>query len=92
MPTATEHIHDEVRELIRRRGVDPITDAGDVAESAALQVHRIHHFGQQALDTGCLDPAAASQTRTLVAIGASQGSHVSIGRRRFRLERISSIV
>ena len=26
MATATEHIHDEVRELIRRRGVDPITD------------------------------------------------------------------
>ncbi len=25
-PTATEHIHDEVRELIRRRGIDPITD------------------------------------------------------------------
>jgi len=24
--TATEHIHDEVRELIRRRGVDPISD------------------------------------------------------------------
>src|SRR5687768_6320373 len=24
--TATEHIHDEVRELIRRRGIDPITD------------------------------------------------------------------
>jgi pilus assembly protein CpaF len=26
MATATEHIHDEVRELIRRRGVDPISD------------------------------------------------------------------
>jgi len=25
-PTATEHIHDEVRELIRRRGIDPVTD------------------------------------------------------------------
>jgi pilus assembly protein CpaF len=24
--TATEHIHDEVRELIRRRGIDPVTD------------------------------------------------------------------
>ena len=29
-------------------------------------------FGRQALDTGCLDTAAASQTRTLIAIGASQ--------------------
>jgi DNA-binding CsgD family transcriptional regulator len=28
-------------------------------------------FGQQALGTGCLDAAAASQTRTLIAIGAS---------------------
>jgi hypothetical protein len=26
MATATEHIHDEVRELIRRRGIDPVTD------------------------------------------------------------------
>ena len=25
-PTATEHIHDEVRELIRRRGIDPVVD------------------------------------------------------------------
>jgi len=25
-PTATEHIQDEVRELIRRRGIDPVTD------------------------------------------------------------------
>ena len=25
-PTATEHIKDEVRELIRRRGIDPVTD------------------------------------------------------------------
>ena len=24
--TAAEHIHDEVRELIRRRGIDPVTD------------------------------------------------------------------
>lgn len=29
-------------------------------------------FGRWALETGCLGPAAASQTRTLVAIGASQ--------------------
>ena len=29
-------------------------------------------LGRWALDTGCLDPAAASQTRTRVAIGASQ--------------------
>jgi pilus assembly protein CpaF len=26
VPTATEHIHDEVRELVRRRGIDPLTD------------------------------------------------------------------
>ena len=29
-------------------------------------------FGRWALGTGCLDAAAASQTRTLIAIGASQ--------------------
>ena len=26
MPTATQHIHDEVRELVRRRGIDPLSD------------------------------------------------------------------
>ena len=33
---------------------------------------RVMTFGKWALDTGCLDAAAASQTRTLIAIGASQ--------------------
>jgi DNA-binding CsgD family transcriptional regulator len=33
---------------------------------------RVMTFGRWALDTGCLDPAAASQTRTLIAIGACQ--------------------
>jgi DNA-binding CsgD family transcriptional regulator/tetratricopeptide (TPR) repeat protein len=35
---------------------------------------KVMAFGRQALGTGCLDPAAASQTRTLIAIGASQVS------------------
>jgi DNA-binding CsgD family transcriptional regulator len=33
---------------------------------------KVQAFSRWALDTGCLDAAAASQTRTLVAIGASQ--------------------
>ena len=33
---------------------------------------RVQTFGHWALGTGCLDAAAVSQTRTLVAIGASQ--------------------
>jgi len=33
---------------------------------------KVMTFGRWALGTGCLDAAAASQTRTLVAIGASQ--------------------
>ena len=33
---------------------------------------KVRTFGRWALDTGCLDAAAASQTRTLIAIGASQ--------------------
>jgi DNA-binding CsgD family transcriptional regulator len=33
---------------------------------------KVMTFARQSLDTGCLDAAAASQTRTLVAIGASQ--------------------
>ena len=32
---------------------------------------KVMTFGRWALDTGCLDPAAASQTRTLIAVGAS---------------------
>jgi DNA-binding CsgD family transcriptional regulator len=41
---------------------------------------KVMAFAQQALDTGCLDPAAASQTRTLVAIGAAQvsGPHAAL--------------
>ena len=33
---------------------------------------KVMTFGRRALVTGCLDAAAASQTRTLIAIGASQ--------------------
>ena len=33
---------------------------------------KVKAFGRWALGTGCLDAAAASQTRTLIAIGASQ--------------------
>ena len=33
---------------------------------------KVMTFGRWALGTGCLDPAAASQTRTLIAIGACQ--------------------
>lgn len=33
---------------------------------------KVQAFGRRALATGCLDAAAASQTRTLIAIGASQ--------------------
>jgi DNA-binding CsgD family transcriptional regulator len=35
---------------------------------------KVQAFGRQALATGCLDAAAASQTRTLVAIGAAQSA------------------
>ena len=36
-------------------------------------------FGRQALEGGLLDTAAASQTRTLIAIGASQVSGARAG-------------
>jgi DNA-binding CsgD family transcriptional regulator len=41
---------------------------------------KVMAFAQQALGTGYLDPAAASQTRTLVAIGAAQvsGPHAAL--------------
>jgi tetratricopeptide (TPR) repeat protein len=35
---------------------------------------KVQAFGRSALATGCLDAAAASQTRTLIAIGASQSA------------------
>ena len=35
---------------------------------------KVQAFGRWALATGCLDAAAASQTRTLIAIGASQSA------------------
>jgi DNA-binding CsgD family transcriptional regulator len=35
---------------------------------------KVQAFGRRALATGCLDAAAASQTRTLIAIGASQSA------------------
>ena len=35
---------------------------------------KVKTFARWALGTGCLDPAAASQTRTLIAIGASQAT------------------
>jgi DNA-binding CsgD family transcriptional regulator len=41
---------------------------------------RVMTFGKWALGTGCLDPASANHTRTLVAIGASQvaGPHEAL--------------
>ncbi len=44
MATATEHIHDEVRELIRRRGVDPI---GDQRSARALIDEVIGHYEER---------------------------------------------
>ena len=48
--------------------------AGRLAHAYALlgEGEKVQAFGRWALGTGCLDAAAASQTRTLVAIGASQ--------------------
>ena len=52
--------------LIANRLASTYTLLGDGEKVMAL--------GRQALDTGTLDPAAASRTRTLVAIGAAQVS------------------
>ena len=50
--TATEHIHDEVRELIRRRGVDPITDQ---RSTRALIDEVIAHY-EERVPTSSLPP------------------------------------
>ncbi|SDO18069.1 pilus assembly protein CpaF [Nakamurella panacisegetis] len=52
MATATEHIHDEVRELIRRRGVDPITDQ---RSTRALIDEVISHY-EERVPTSSLPP------------------------------------
>jgi pilus assembly protein CpaF len=54
MATATEHIHDEVRELIRRRGVDPITDQ---RSARALIDEVISHY-EERVPTSSLPPLA----------------------------------
>ena len=64
----------------RRRGTDP--DSQPLAALIANRLagtytllgdgEKVQTFGRWALGTGCLDAAAASQTRTLIAIGASQ--------------------
>ena len=65
----------------RRRGNDPDQPAAGRADRQPAGGHlhaaratgrRCMAFGRWALGTGCLDAAAASQTRTLIAIGASQ--------------------
>ena len=48
---------------------------------------KVMTWGRWALDTGCLDAAASSQTRTLVAIGASQLSGPRPALARARLPR-----
>ena len=54
LATATEHIHDEVRELIRRRGVDPITDQ---RSARALIDEVITHY-EERVPTSSLPPLA----------------------------------
>jgi len=52
MATATEHIHDEVRELVRRRGVDPISDQ---RSTRALIDEVINHY-EDRVPTSSLPP------------------------------------
>lgn len=52
MATATEHIHDEVRELIRRRGVDPITDQ----RSTRLLIDEVISHYEERVPTSSLPP------------------------------------
>src|ERR1700710_2765382 len=52
MATATEHIHDEVRELIRRRGLDPITDQ----RSTRLLIDEVISHYEERVPTSTLPP------------------------------------
>jgi DNA-binding CsgD family transcriptional regulator len=64
---------DEVREDPDRRPLAAMLGNRLAGTYTVLgEGEKIMSFGRQALATGCLDAAAASQTRTLIAIGASQ--------------------
>ena len=52
MPTATEYIHDEVRELVRRRGLDPLSDQ---PSTRALIEEVISHY-EERVPTSALPP------------------------------------
>lgn len=52
MPTATQHIHDEVRELVRRRGIDPLSDPRG---TRALIDEVIGHY-EERVPTSALPP------------------------------------
>ena len=50
--TATDHIHDEVRELIRRRGIDPVTDR----RSTRLLIDEVVTHYEERVPTSSLPP------------------------------------
>jgi pilus assembly protein CpaF len=52
VPTATEYIHDEVRELVRRRGIDPLSDQRG---TRALIEEVIAHY-EERVPTSALPP------------------------------------
>ena len=52
MPTATEHIHAEVRELVRRRGLDPLSDPRG---TRLLIDEAINHY-EERVPTSALPP------------------------------------
>ena len=52
MPTATEHIHAEVRELVRRRGLDPLSDPRG---TRLLIEEAINHY-EERVPTSSLPP------------------------------------
>ncbi len=60
MATATEHIHDEVRELIRRRGLDPVVDR----RAAKLLIDEVVAHYEERVPTSTLPPLLDPDTAT----------------------------
>jgi pilus assembly protein CpaF len=52
VPTATEHIHDEVRELVRRRGLDPLSDP----RGTRLLIEEVISHYEERVPTSTLPP------------------------------------
>ena len=84
--TATDHIHDEVRELIRRRGIDPVADR----RSTRLLIDEVVTHYEERVPTSSLVPCRPTllsptwHTGQITGPPGQAGALVTVGWRRQR--------